>query len=91
MDKEVGAGIQNAVDVEEEKPIVFTELPDDVIEMVMAYLTYDDVAQNRILCRRMNNVCSNILNRAFTKTTLRHAALFKSIKSMLPRRESERR
>lgn len=71
--------------------LLFTDLPEDVIEMVMEYLSYDEIAQNRILCLRMNTICSRILNRAFTKTTLRHAALFKSIKSMLPRRESERR
>lgn len=88
-------GIEQVVEpipeVEEEKPLLFTDLPDDVIEMVMEYLSYDEIAQNRILCLRMNTICSRILNRAFTKTTVRHAALFKSIKSMLPRRESERR
>lgn len=76
---------------EDEKPVLFNELPEDVIEMVMSYLNYDEVAQSRILCLRMNCICSKILNRGFSKITTRHAALFKSIKSMLPRRESERR
>lgn len=75
----------------EEIPLQFCDLPDDVLELIMAFFSYDETAHLRIICHRMNGLCSRILNSAFNKTTLRHATLFKRIKKMLPRRESERR
>lgn len=89
--EEITANLDQNTESEPDKPLEFIELPEYAIEMVMDFLSYDEVAQNRMVCRRMNTICSQILNRAFTKTTVRHAALFKHIKSLLPRRESERR
>ncbi|XP_055531174.1 F-box only protein 28 [Wyeomyia smithii] len=69
----------------------FLDLPDCMIEQVFEYLSYDEIAKKRIICRKIDRVCQSLLNRGFMKMIKRHNANLKTIKSQLPRRESERR
>ncbi|XP_029712531.1 F-box only protein 28 [Aedes albopictus] len=71
--------------------IHFLDLPDCMIEQVFEYLSYDEIAKKRIVCRKIDRVCQSLLNRGFMKMIKRHNANLKAIKSQLPRRESERR
>lgn len=43
------------------------------------------------VCRRFNEVGSKMLSRGFIQVERRHTLVYKRVKSMLPRRESERR
>uniref|UniRef100_A0A0K8TRF8 F-box domain-containing protein n=1 Tax=Tabanus bromius TaxID=304241 RepID=A0A0K8TRF8_TABBR len=67
------------------------DLPDCMIEQVFEFLNYDEVARKRLVCKRINKICQRLLNRGFTKMVKRHNANLRRIKSLLPRRESERR
>lgn len=69
----------------------FMELPAVMIENIFSYLTYDEIARNRLVCRAVNDVCMRLLNRGFTLIERHHAMSLKCVKSQLPRRESERR
>ncbi|XP_015923191.1 F-box only protein 28 isoform X1 [Parasteatoda tepidariorum] len=66
-------------------------LPDDVLEKVLSYISYDEVSRCRLVCRRINYVCKRVLNRGFHKVEKYHAQCLRHVKSQLPRRESERR
>ncbi|KAJ6642042.1 F-box only protein 28, partial [Pseudolycoriella hygida] len=66
------------------------ELPDIVLEQILEYLSYDEIAKTRLVSSKLNKFCQNLLNRGFSKIIHRHANEMKRIKSMLPRRESER-
>lgn len=46
---------------------------------------------NLQVCRRFNDIGSKMLSRGFVQVERRHAMVYKRVKSMLPRRESERR
>ncbi|XP_044268874.1 protein MCM10 homolog [Tribolium madens] len=46
---------------------------------------------NLLVCRKFNEVGSRMLSRGFIQLEKRHAAIYKRVKSLLPRRESERR
>ncbi|XP_004525425.1 uncharacterized protein LOC101449691 [Ceratitis capitata] len=67
------------------------ELPDCMLMVIYEYLTYEEVSKNRLVCRRINLVCQQVLNGGFSRAVRQHTTIFKRIKSMLPRRESERR
>ncbi|XP_018913282.2 uncharacterized protein pall isoform X1 [Bemisia tabaci] len=67
------------------------ELPDVALEHIFSFLTYDEVAQKRIVCRKFNEICSFVLNRGFHKVELYHRRVLKAFKALLPRRESGRR
>ncbi|XP_058834376.1 F-box only protein 28 [Topomyia yanbarensis] len=69
----------------------FLDLPDCMIEQVFEYLSYDEIAKERIVCKKIDRVSQSLLNRGFMKMIKRHNANLKTIKSQLPRRESERR
>ncbi|XP_035787042.1 uncharacterized protein LOC118464085 [Anopheles albimanus] len=69
----------------------FLDLPDCMIEQVLEFLPYDEIAKKRIVCRTMDRICQSLLNRGFNKMVRRHNQHLKAIKSQLPRRESERR
>lgn len=43
------------------------------------------------VCRKFNEIGSKMLSRGFVQVERRHAMVYKRVKSMLPRRESERR
>ncbi|XP_040156007.1 uncharacterized protein LOC120896151 [Anopheles arabiensis] len=71
--------------------INFLDLPDCMIEQVLEYLSYDEIAKKRIVCRKIDRICQSLLNRGFIKMIRKHNMNLKAIKSQLPRRESERR
>ncbi|KAF8794469.1 F-box only protein 28-like [Argiope bruennichi] len=66
-------------------------LPDDVLEKILSYISYDEVSRCRLVCRRINYVSKRVLNRGFHKVERYHAQCLRQVKSQLPRRESERR
>uniref|UniRef100_A0A8D8MTV3 F-box only protein 28 n=2 Tax=Culex pipiens TaxID=7175 RepID=A0A8D8MTV3_CULPI len=67
------------------------DLPVEILEEIFEYLSYDEIAKKRIICRKVDQVCQSLLNRGFLKMIKRHNANLKAIKMQLPRRESERR
>ncbi|CAG4980428.1 F-box only protein 28 isoform X1 [Colias croceus] len=69
----------------------FLSLPVVVIENILTYLSYDEVARNRLVSKAFNDICMRMLNRGFLMIERRHALALKSVKAQLPRRESERR
>ncbi|GFT13455.1 f-box only protein 28 [Nephila pilipes] len=71
--------------------ISLLHLPDDVLEKILSFTTYDEVSRCRLLCHRINCVSKRVLNRGFHKVERYHAQCLRQVKSQLPRRESERR
>ncbi|XP_030386203.1 F-box only protein 28 [Scaptodrosophila lebanonensis] len=67
------------------------DLPDNVLMDIFELLSYDEVAKKREVCSHFNYIGQRVLNAGFNKIIQEHAKHFKRIKSMLPRRESERR
>ncbi|KAL7734058.1 hypothetical protein ACLKA6_011743 [Drosophila palustris] len=67
------------------------DLPDTLLMDILELLTYDEVARKREICARFNYICQQVLNTGFNKVVQEHGKHFKRIKSLLPRRESERR
>ncbi|XP_018333180.1 F-box only protein 28 isoform X6 [Agrilus planipennis] len=66
-------------------------LPNVALEKIFSFLSYDEIAKNRIVCRKFNQTCSQMLTRGFYQMEKRHSGIYKKLKSLLPRRESERR
>ncbi|CAG9790017.1 unnamed protein product [Diatraea saccharalis] len=66
-------------------------LPVVVLENIFSYLSYDEIAKNRIVSKAFNDICMRLLNRGFLMIERRHALALKAVKTQLPRRESERR
>ena len=66
-------------------------LPDIVMDEILTYLTYDEVAQMRIVSRGVNSLCQRHLNRGFRIAVTFHAKCLKDVQSKLPRRQSSRR
>lgn len=105
----------------EDMQLDFINLPDDCLEIVLSYLSYDEISRNRIVrqligvlffflhtkliiwitmlfsflftqvCRQFDRICKKLLNRGFNLMEKYHAQCLRSVKSKLPRRESERR
>ncbi|XP_017040372.1 F-box only protein 28 [Drosophila ficusphila] len=67
------------------------DLPQTVLLDIFEWLPYDEVAKKREVCTLFNYLGQQVLNKGFNKIIMAHAKNFKRIKSMLPRRESERR
>lgn len=72
-------------------PMTILDLPDCMLENILEYMSYDEVARKRIVCRPFDKAGQRILNRGFNKMIRTHAAHLKRLKALLPRRESERR
>ncbi|XP_049882263.1 F-box only protein 28 isoform X3 [Pectinophora gossypiella] len=66
-------------------------LPVVMIENIFSFLSYDEIAKNRLVSKAFNEICQRMLNRGFLMIERRHALALKSVKAQLPRRESERR
>jgi F-box protein 28 len=66
-------------------------IPEIALEKIFSFLTYDEIAKNRLVCRKFNEIGSRMLSRGFIQLEKRHATIYKRVKSLLPRRESERR
>ncbi|XP_058808310.1 F-box only protein 28-like [Phymastichus coffea] len=73
------------------QPLQLINLPEIVLEMILSNLSYDEIAKNRIVCKTFDDICRKLLNRGFNLMEKYHAQCLKSVKSKLPRRESERR
>ncbi|CAG2059632.1 unnamed protein product, partial [Timema podura] len=71
--------------------ITLLALPDVVLDEVFSFLTYDETAQLRVVCKQFNNICKKRLNKGFILAEKFENKCLKSMKSQLPRRESERR
>ncbi|EGV99937.1 F-box only protein 28-like [Cricetulus griseus] len=66
-------------------------LPIIAIENILSFMSYDEISQLRLVCKRMDLVCQRMLNRGFLKVERYCNLCQKQIKAQLPRRESERR
>lgn len=69
----------------------FLSLPVVMIEQIISYLSYDEIAKYRLVSKAFNEICMRMLNRGFLMIERRHGQALKSVKAQLPRRESERR
>lgn len=69
----------------------FLDLPDIVTEKILGFLTYEELAHLRIVCRRFNQINQMLLNKGFRQVERYQARCLREVKSQLPRRESERR
>ncbi|XP_019870813.1 F-box only protein 28 [Aethina tumida] len=66
-------------------------MPEIALEKIFSFLSYDEIAKNRVVCRKFNEIGSKMLSRGFIQLERKHSTIHKRIKSLLPRRESERR
>ncbi|XP_072503834.1 F-box only protein 28 isoform X1 [Notamacropus eugenii] len=66
-------------------------LPIVAIENILSFMSYDEISQLRLICKRMDLVCQRMLNQGFLKVERYHNLCQKQVKAQLPRRESERR
>ncbi|XP_060520212.1 F-box only protein 28 [Cylas formicarius] len=66
-------------------------LPEVAIDKIFSFLSYDEIARNRVVCKKFNEVGSKFLSRGFLHLERRHGHIYKRVKSALPRRESERK
>uniref|UniRef100_A0A1B6KHQ1 F-box domain-containing protein n=1 Tax=Graphocephala atropunctata TaxID=36148 RepID=A0A1B6KHQ1_9HEMI len=69
----------------------FLDLPSDCMEKIFSYLGFKNVSHLRLVSKRLDLVCSAILNSTFQKLQTQMLHRFQSIKSKMPRRESARR
>ena len=70
--------------------LLVSDLPDDVIFMILGYLSYDSVAEIRIVNSFFNRTCKLHLNRGFNKVQKMQSDLLRKLESKLPRRQSAR-
>jgi len=66
-------------------------LPVEMIDEILSFLTYDQIAKLRPVSRKLNSICSNKLNLGFCLLEQFHNRCLRQVKSKLPRRESERK
>ncbi|BES88402.1 F-box protein 28 [Nesidiocoris tenuis] len=71
--------------------INLADMPEVVLEHIFSFLTYDNIAQNRIVSRKFNTLGAKMLNKGYYMADRYHEKTLKAIKAKLPRRESERR
>jgi len=69
----------------------FLDLPDECVEKILGYVSYKQVSQLRLVCKRMDNVCGKILNSTFRKLLKQMFLRLQTLKAKMPRRESARR
>ncbi|CAG2171185.1 unnamed protein product [Oppiella nova] len=67
------------------------ELPVELLELIMTYISYDEIARIRGVCRLFDSCSQRLLNRGFVRVEKYHNICFRRVKQQLPRRESERR
>jgi len=66
-------------------------LPDVALHHILRFLSYEQAAQMRVVCRRMDWLCRGRLNEGFQAAERFHARCMREVRARLPRRESERR
>ncbi|KAG7176030.1 uncharacterized protein LOC121853310 isoform X2 [Homarus americanus] len=81
------AGSQNNVVIK----IHILDLPTEIFEKIFSYLTYKNVGEIRLTCKRIEQIGSAILNTSFQRLQNQMLQRFQSIKGQMPRRESARR
>ncbi|XP_030765535.1 F-box only protein 28 [Sitophilus oryzae] len=69
----------------------FLDLPQEVIEKIFSYLSFNEICKLRLVNRRIDQICGFILNSTFLKLQNQMLQRFQEIKSKMPRRESARR
>ncbi|XP_046401013.1 F-box only protein 28 isoform X2 [Ischnura elegans] len=69
----------------------FVNLPLITLEKIFLYLSYDEIARCRLVCKRVDAICRNLLTKGFLAVENYHSQCLKTVKAQLPRRESERR
>ncbi|XP_034478436.1 F-box only protein 28 [Drosophila innubila] len=69
----------------------FLDLPTELIIKTLGYLDYKKISNLRLVSNRMNDICMNMLNAAFSRQIKTTFNRFQSIKASMPRRESARR
>uniref|UniRef100_A0A1A9WTA4 F-box domain-containing protein n=1 Tax=Glossina brevipalpis TaxID=37001 RepID=A0A1A9WTA4_9MUSC len=67
------------------------DMPKEIFMEILDRLNYEEISKTRLVCRRFDQQCQQVLNRGFNKAVKQHSLSFKRIKALLPRRESERR
>ncbi|KAL3872768.1 hypothetical protein ACJMK2_035969 [Sinanodonta woodiana] len=74
-----------------ESAINILQIPEEIIENIISYLSYHEICEIRRVCRTFDKICKRCLCMGFSKVDKFHAQIQKHVKSQLPRRESERR
>lgn len=71
--------------------MILTDLPEHILRQIFSYMSYDEIAKNRIICRQFNQLGWHLLNKGFNAAEEYQRSSLKAVKLLLPRRESERR
>lgn len=71
--------------------ITILSIPEEILETVLSYLSFNEISELRPVCQQINKRCKALLNSGFTRVDRLHSQIQKKVKSQLPRRESERR
>ncbi|CAH8501654.1 unnamed protein product [Heterobilharzia americana] len=66
-------------------------LPPYLLEKAFSYLTYEEVSKLRETCKYFDVVCRGVLNKGFRAIERKVVCFHSKLRSLLPRRESERR
>ena len=66
-------------------------MPVIMLEKIFLCLSYEEMAQLRLVSQLFNYTCMALLNQGFRAVEKFHDKCFKEVKAKLPRRESERR
>ncbi|XP_067942768.1 F-box only protein 28-like isoform X2 [Watersipora subatra] len=69
----------------------FLSIPDELKLKVFFYISYNEIAKLRTVCRDFNRIGIDSLNQGFTLVQKYHSDIQREVKNKLPRRESERR
>ncbi|CAG2104675.1 unnamed protein product [Medioppia subpectinata] len=72
-------------------PLVLNDMPNEIMDKIFGLLSFETIAKNRIVCKRFNQIGSQILNSEFQILRNYTQQRFQTIKSQMPRRESARR
>ncbi|MBV97033.1 F-box only protein 28, partial [Eschrichtius robustus] len=59
-------------------------LPIVAIENILSFMSYDEISQLRLVCKRMDLVCQRMLNQGFLKVERYHNLCQKQVKAQLP-------
>ncbi|XP_054724808.1 F-box only protein 28-like [Uloborus diversus] len=68
-----------------------TNLPPEIMQHILKFVSFDNIAKIRLVCKHFDNLCSSILNSEFNRLRSVIQQRLLSIKSQMPRRESARR
>lgn len=74
-----------------ERSLSLFDLPVEILEKILEYLGYKSISHLRLVCHKMDSICSGMLNSTFQRLQTQMLSRFQSIKAKMPRRESARR